>query len=73
MRATIAERVEASRVEAVARDSAVVASEEGRLVVPVCPVFALYVKRHAEAHDLLDPSFRRSLGLPEASGPAGPA
>jgi predicted GNAT family acetyltransferase len=50
------------------------AREEGRLVVPVCPVFALYVKRHAEAHDVLDPSFRRSLGLPEAvSGPAKPA
>jgi predicted GNAT family acetyltransferase len=39
------------------------AREEGRRVVPVCPVFALYVKRHPEAHDLLDPSFRRSLGL----------
>jgi predicted GNAT family acetyltransferase len=42
------------------------ARQSGRMVVPVCPVFANYVKRHPEAHDLLDPSFRRSLGLPTA-------
>ena len=40
------------------------AREEGRRVIPVCPVFALYLKRHPEAHDVIDPSFRRSLGLP---------
>ena len=40
------------------------ARAEGRRVIPVCPVFALYLKRHTEAHDLIDPSFRRSLGLP---------
>ena len=40
------------------------ARAEGRRVIPVCPVFALYLKRHTEAHDLIDPSYRRSLGLP---------
>ena len=40
------------------------ARAEGRRVIPVCPVFALYIKRHPEAQDVLDPSFRRSLGLP---------
>lgn len=39
------------------------ARREGRKIVPVCPVFALYVKRHPETHDLLDPSFRRPVGL----------
>lgn len=33
-------------------------------IIPVCPIFALWIKRHAEAQDVLDPSFRRSLGLP---------
>ena len=48
-----------------------VARSEERMVVPVCPVFALYVKRHPEAHDILDPGFRRSLGLPEARAGGG--
>ncbi len=39
------------------------ARAEGWRVVPVCPVFALWLKRHPEAHDLIDPGFRRSLGL----------
>ena len=46
------------------------ARAEGRRVVPVCPVFALYLKRHPEAHDIIDPSFRRSLGLPPLEPPA---
>ncbi len=33
-------------------------------VIPVCPVFAGYLQRHPETHDLVDPGFRRSLGLP---------
>jgi len=33
-------------------------------VIPVCPVFAVYLQRHPETHDLVDPGFRRSLGLP---------
>lgn len=42
------------------------ARAEGLRVVPVCPVFALWLKNHPEAHDLVDPGFRRSLGLPPA-------
>ena len=40
------------------------ARAEGELVIPVCPVFAVYLQRHPETHDLVDPGFRRSLGLP---------
>lgn len=39
------------------------ARAEGLVLVPVCPVFALWLKRQEEAHDLIDPGFRRSLGL----------
>lgn len=46
------------------------ARDEHRRVIPVCPVFALYIKRHPETHDVLDPSFRKSLGLPPLAGPA---
>lgn len=35
-------------------------------LIPVCPLFAAWVKRHPESHDLIDPGFRRSLGLPLA-------
>jgi predicted GNAT family acetyltransferase len=42
------------------------ARKEGRRVIPVCPVFAAYLQRHPETHDIIDPSFRRSLGLPPA-------
>ena len=45
------------------------ARAEGRRVIPVCTAFAGYVKRHPETHALIDPSVRRSLGLPpEAAG-----
>jgi predicted GNAT family acetyltransferase len=40
------------------------ARRDGLRIIPVCPVFALYLKRHEEVHDLVDPGFRRSLGLP---------
>ena len=43
------------------------ARKEGRRVIPVCPVFAAYLQRHPETHDIIDPSFRRSLGLPPAT------
>ncbi len=39
------------------------ARAEGLILIPVCPVFALWLKRHEEVHDLIDPGFRRSLGL----------
>jgi predicted GNAT family acetyltransferase len=46
------------------------ARQEGRRVIPVCPVFAVWIQRHPEMHDLIDPSFRRSLGLPPIDAPA---
>ena len=33
-------------------------------VMPVCPVFALWLKKHAEAHDVVHPSYRSALGIP---------
>ena len=35
-------------------------------VIPICPFFAAYMKKHAEVQDLLDPPYRSTLGL----GPA---
>jgi predicted GNAT family acetyltransferase len=35
-------------------------------VIPICPFFAAYMKKHAEVQDLLDPSYRKALGLPAA-------
>jgi len=32
-------------------------------VVPICPFFAAYIKRHAEEQDLLDEHSREKLGL----------
>jgi predicted GNAT family acetyltransferase len=32
-------------------------------VIPICPFFAAYMKRHEEVQDLLDPSYRSALGL----------
>jgi predicted GNAT family acetyltransferase len=40
------------------------ARERGLQVIPICPFFASYMKKHEEVQDLLDPAFRRSLGLP---------
>lgn len=39
------------------------ARERGLKVIPTCPFFASYMKRHAEVHDLLDPHYRKVLGL----------
>lgn len=39
------------------------ARERGLKVVPICPIFASYIKGHAEVQDLLDPAWRRPLGL----------
>ena len=39
------------------------ARERGLQVIPICPFFALYIKNHAEEQDLLDPSYRKALGL----------
>jgi hypothetical protein len=32
-------------------------------VIPICPFFAAYIKKHDEEQDLLDPSYRNVLGL----------
>lgn len=34
------------------------ARERGLQVIPICPFFAAYIKRHPEVQDLLDPAFR---------------
>ena len=39
------------------------ARERGLKVIPICPFFAAYIKKHAEDQELLDPGFRKPLGL----------
>ena len=39
------------------------ARTEKRLVMPQCPFFAAYMKKHAETHDIVHPSFRSALGI----------
>lgn len=39
------------------------ARERGLEVIPICPFFAAYIKKHEEQQDLLDPSYRSALGL----------
>jgi predicted GNAT family acetyltransferase len=39
------------------------ARERGLKVIPICPFFAAYIKKHTEVQDLLDPSYRKVLGL----------
>ncbi len=39
------------------------ARERGLKVVPICPFFAAYFKKHSEEQDLLDPAWRHELGL----------
>jgi predicted GNAT family acetyltransferase len=39
------------------------ARERGLKVVPICPFFTAYIKKHAEEQDLLDTAWRRGLGL----------
>ena len=39
------------------------ARERGLLVLPVCPFFAAYIKRHPETHDLVHPDYKTALGI----------
>jgi len=39
------------------------ARERGLTVVPICPFFADYMKKHAEVKDRLDKGGRKTLGL----------
>jgi predicted GNAT family acetyltransferase len=47
------------------------ARRESWRVIPVCPVFALWLQRHPETHDVIDPSYRRALGLPPLAAGGG--
>ena len=37
------------------------ARERGLNVIPICPFFVAYIKKHAEEQDLLDPAYRKVL------------
>jgi len=39
------------------------ARTRGLKVIPICPFFAAYIKKHPEEQDLLDPAYRKILGL----------
>lgn len=39
------------------------ARQEGKKVIPTCPLFASYMKRHPETHDVLDPGYFKVLGI----------
>jgi predicted GNAT family acetyltransferase len=39
------------------------ARERKLQVVPICPFFAAYIRKHEEVQDLLDPASREKLGL----------
>ncbi len=39
------------------------ARSKGLKVIPICPFFASYIKAHEEEQDLLDPTWRRQLGI----------
>jgi len=39
------------------------ARERGLKVIPICPFFAAYIRKHEEEQDLLDPPWRIRFGL----------
>ena len=39
------------------------ARERGLKVIPICPFFAAYMRRHEEVQDLLDSAWRTRFGL----------
>ena len=39
------------------------AREQGLQLIPICPFFAAYIRTHPEAQDVLDPAWRKPLGL----------
>ena len=39
------------------------ARERGLKVIPICPFFAAYMQKNADAQDLLDPAWRTKFGL----------
>jgi len=45
-------------------EAALAAARQRQLkVIPSCPFFAAYMKKHSETHDLLDDGWRAKLGL----------
>lgn len=42
------------------------ARERGLKVIPICPFFAAYLRKHAEEQDLLDDAWRIRFGLDPA-------
>jgi predicted GNAT family acetyltransferase len=42
------------------------ARAQGLQVIPTCPFFAAYIRKHAEEQDLLDPAHRESIRTPPA-------
>jgi uncharacterized protein len=39
------------------------ARSRGLQVIPICPFFAAYIKKHPEEQDLLDPAYRKALSI----------
>jgi predicted GNAT family acetyltransferase len=39
------------------------ARERQLQVIPICPFFTAYMRKHAEVQDLIDPSYRTLIGL----------
>ena len=39
------------------------ARAQGKVVMPVCPFFAAYIRKHAEWHDIVHPHYRAALGI----------
>jgi predicted GNAT family acetyltransferase len=39
------------------------ARERNLEVIPICPFFAAYMKKHVDVQDLLDPAYRKILGI----------
>ena len=48
---------------ALVRYALAAARERGLKVIPICPFFAAYIKKHTEEQDLLDPVYRKILDL----------
>ncbi len=45
-------------------EAGLAAARERKLkVIPICPFFAAYMKKHENVQDLLDPAYRKVLGL----------
>ena len=51
---------------ALIRYALALARKRGLQVIPICPFFAAYIKKHPEEQDLLDPAYRSALGLDQA-------